>query len=237
MISIVIPAYNEERRIARCLDALARQITAEQIEVIVVNNASSDRTAEIAESFQDRLNVRVVYEPVRRRGAARAAGCAVARGEILFGIDADSVPTPDWVETFVEAFRANPKVVGIAGTTRIEDCNRLTNVVYDFGWPLSLYLYRLFMGHFSLSGHNFAVRRDAYEQAGGFDPTFDALEDVDLTSRVSKIGKIKLLRHPKILISGRRFRKGFLRGLFEYISSYIEIYWLDRGTVEMSSLQ
>ncbi len=237
MLSIIIPVYNEERRIGRCLEALMLQRTTEPMEVIVVDNASTDRTAAIASSFKDRLDVRVVHESHRTRGAARAAGCAAARGEFLFGIDADSIVPPGWAQAFIDRFASDPRIVGIAGLSSIDDCTPTINAVYKVFWPLSVYIFWLMHGYHSLSGHNFAVRRWAYDRAGGFDPTFDALEDVDLSQRIRKFGKTSLIRTPKILVSGRRFQHGFFRGWWEYIRIYMEIYWLKKGTVYLSSLQ
>ena len=74
MISIVIPAYNEEDNIRYCLNAFLNQTTKEQFEIILVDNASSDKTSEIAKTFTDKLNVNVLGDPIKGRGHARSLG-------------------------------------------------------------------------------------------------------------------------------------------------------------------
>lgn len=103
-VSIVIPAYNEESHLAACLEAIAAQ-TVRPFEVIVVDNASTDRTVEIARSYPF---VRLLHE--RRRGAvhARDRGFNAARGEIIGRIDVDSLLASDWVENVQRAFSERP---------------------------------------------------------------------------------------------------------------------------------
>src|SRR5689334_24868672 len=85
--SVVIPAYNEERFIGECLRSLAEQDFAGGVEVVVVDNNCTDRTAEIARSY----GAVVVSEDVPGVCAARHRGSAVARGEIVVSSDADAV--------------------------------------------------------------------------------------------------------------------------------------------------
>src|SRR5579885_2506952 len=93
-ISLVIPAHNEESHLAACLDAVAAQ-TVRPFEVIVVDNNSSDATAEVARSYSF---VRVVREPRQGLAFARDAGFDAARGELIGRIDADTLLPPNWVE-------------------------------------------------------------------------------------------------------------------------------------------
>src|SRR3989344_4845448 len=87
MISIVIIAYNEKKDIASCLMAMSKQTYREPFEVIVVDNASTDHTPEIAQSFVERLPLRVIREEHKGRGAARARGFGEAKGEIILSTD------------------------------------------------------------------------------------------------------------------------------------------------------
>lgn len=84
------------------------------------------------------------------------------------------------------------------------------------GMPLSLHAYRLIIGHYMLTGANFAIRRKAYEAAGGFDPKQDMLDDVDLSFRVNKVGRIIYLKEPKVLTEGDIFGPGYLQGFWHY---------------------
>ncbi len=103
-LSLVIPAYNEERHLAACLDAVSRQAVMPS-EVIVVDNNSTDRTAEIARSYPF---VRVVQEPRQGIVFARNAGFDAARGDIIGRIDADTIIPSDWTKHVLAFFcRAN----------------------------------------------------------------------------------------------------------------------------------
>jgi glycosyltransferase involved in cell wall biosynthesis len=110
-ISIVIPAYNEERYLGDCLEAIARQTVAPD-EVIVVDNNSTDRTAEIARSFPF---VTIVSESAQGRGHAYSAGMNAAKGDIVGRINGDSKIHPDWVQRVRQNFQSDPRLGGLTG--------------------------------------------------------------------------------------------------------------------------
>ncbi|MBI3255845.1 MAG: glycosyltransferase [Candidatus Andersenbacteria bacterium] len=97
MISIVIPAYNEAQAISKTLASLVAQDFSGEFEVIVVDNNSSDGTAQVAKAFQDKLNLKVIHEPHQGRGAARAAGFAAAQSRIICSTDADTIVPSNWL--------------------------------------------------------------------------------------------------------------------------------------------
>jgi glycosyltransferase involved in cell wall biosynthesis len=236
-ISIVIPAYNEAENIGACLEALVRQTTAEPFEVIVVDNGSTDRTAGIAREFQDRLSLRVVPEPRKGRGAARATGCRLADGEIIFCTDADTCVPPRWIETFSDVLRAHPDFAGVTGTSRINDCTPYRNWVFNTFMPLAIRANYLIYRHAGLSGFSCAFRKDAYEKCGGFDPQADAYEDLELSTRMSKYGHITFCTQAPVLFSGRRFRGGLIKGCYEYTKTYVEKFFLGKRRVLLSNVK
>ncbi len=228
MLSVVIPAYNEEDYIGKCLKSLAQQQTNEEFEVIVVDNASTDRTADISNNFKDKLNLRVIYEPKKGRGAARAAGCSAAQGDIIFWTDADATPPIDWLQELSQALHSNRNIIAVTTPLKITDCSFFGNFILNLQIIL-MGAYRLIWGHFWLNGFSTAIWKSVYGEAGGFDTHADAQEDTELSRRVRRIGTIKLLPHPRMPVSGRRFQKtGILRGLWEYLSSFISVR-LSRG--------
>ena len=99
-VSIVIPAYNEEGQLALCLDAIARQ-TVKPLEVIVVDNNSTDGTVAVASRYPF---VNLLREPKQGPVYARDRGFNAARGEVIGRLDADSIIAPDWVETVTRIF-------------------------------------------------------------------------------------------------------------------------------------
>ncbi len=108
LVSVVVIAYNEEKRILPCIWSLAEQKTNVSYEVIVVNNASTDRTQEIL----DKCEVKSVYQPLKGVGHARQAGLDVARGKYLFTADADTIYPPKYIDTMLGEL-SKPGVSGV----------------------------------------------------------------------------------------------------------------------------
>ena len=94
LVTVVIPAYNEEDNIIRCIDSLSRSKSGYPFEILVVNNNSSDRTQELL----DRLSVRSVFQPVQGWGAARQKGVDEAKGKYILTGDSDCIYPAGWVE-------------------------------------------------------------------------------------------------------------------------------------------
>ncbi|MGN6099640.1 MAG: glycosyltransferase family 2 protein, partial [Devosia sp.] len=113
-LSFVIPAYNEEALIGPCLQSVLDEIkrSGADAEVVVVNNASVDRTAEIARGFQ---GVRVIDEPKKGIVNARHAGFENSTGELVANIDSDTLVPEGWLTTVVESFARDPKLVCLTG--------------------------------------------------------------------------------------------------------------------------
>lgn len=222
MISVVIPAFNEELTIPNCLVAFVNQNTEEMFEVIVVDNCSTDKTAEVALAFKNRLNLKVIFEKKKGRGAARAKGFKSARGEIIFSTDADTVAPSNWIEKFTGKLDKNTGAV--TGTCKINDCGVITNVLFNLFQPISMRIYSLFFGHYWLSGFSFAIYKDIYEKSGGFNENLNGQEDIDLSFKVSKISKIEFISNLPVIFSGRRFKNGLLKGLFPYVKTFISVF-------------
>lgn len=128
-LSIVIPAYNEEKYLINGLEALSHLMVppGERVELIVVNNASTDRTQRIL----DMLEVYSVFEPKKGITYARARGITAARGEIILQTDADSYVPPRWITRSISLLRQN-KSVAVTGP-----------IVYEASsthWLMLLYL-------------------------------------------------------------------------------------------------
>lgn len=223
--SVVIPAYNEEKYLGRTLNSLVNQQTDINFEVIVVDNNSTDKTSKVAQSFQDKLNLRVILEKKVGRGAARARGFEEAKGEIILSTDSDTLVFPTWVETLASGIKDN--IIATSTSCKITDCSPITNSLFNFIQPVTMMLYRLFLGHFWLSGFSFAILKSSYIKAGGFDTKIQAQEDLDLSFRVAKLGKIKFINKP-VIFSGRRFQDGLLVGFFDYIKTFTEIFILKK---------
>lgn len=157
-VSVVIPARDDAEFLRRALAALdAQQRPAD--EVIVVDNGSSDETAEVARA----AGARVLHEPVQGILRATAAGFDAAHGDILARIDADSVPRPDWIARVEQAFLTPDAPTAYTGPGRFYDIAAAGDwagrTFYLGGYVTWM---TFFLGHAPLFGSNMALRRDAW---------------------------------------------------------------------------
>ena len=159
-VSVVIPALNDAVMLEACLSALALQ-TRTADEIIVVDNGSTDDTAEVAR----RHGATVVPEPRRGIFPATARGFDSAGGDILARLDADSVPPRDWIARIVPPFERNPSLAALTGPG---DFYGSTALVHWLAEHLYIGGYTWFcgmiLGHAPLFGSNLAVRATAWER-------------------------------------------------------------------------
>ncbi|MEJ3403335.1 glycosyltransferase family A protein [Rathayibacter sp. YIM 133350] len=157
-VSVVIPALNDADMLRRCLAALRDQLLLPD-EVIVVDNGSTDDTAQVATD----AGARVILEPVRGIWPAAAAGYDAASCDIIARLDADSVPPVDWLAHIEAEFVTTPEIDALTGPGDFYDGNPilawLGEALYIGGyfWSMSIWL-----GHPPLFGSNFAMRRELW---------------------------------------------------------------------------
>lgn len=221
-VSIVIPACNEEAYLGETLRAVCAQECSE-FEVIVVDNASTDRTAEIARSFP----VTVVSESRKGILFARERGRQEAQGDIIVQLDADCRPPQGWLKTGV-AFFDDPHVVAVSGFYDFYDANLLfrgaSYIVQGVVFRLAhIIVPRLFRRGTHMVGGNAFIRASALEQIGGYNTAilFHG-EDTDTACRLKEAGG-KILYRNSILVqsSARRFSaEGALATMLRYFVNY-----------------
>lgn len=217
MISVIVPAYNEESFIDKCLSSLCNQSFKGKFEAIVVDNNSTDRTKNIAKKFTKKLPLRVVSEPVQGRGAAKCRGASEAKGQIYAYLDADTVVSENWLET-IEIIFADNSVVAVSGPWKIYDMPECFTKWFaqNFQWILHHLPIKIIFGHYPLNGMNMAIKASAYKQSGGINPDLNLHDDFDLARRIHFYGKIKYDRALSVETSGRRFKDGILSGIVSY---------------------
>jgi glycosyltransferase involved in cell wall biosynthesis/uncharacterized membrane protein YbhN (UPF0104 family) len=184
-ISVVIPAYNSADTLPACLQALqAQTFPSDRYEIIVVDDGSTDRTAEIAQQH----GVKLIHQPNAGPAAARNRAAQAARGEILLFTDADCEPFPDWIERMLEPFH-NPQVMGAKGVYRTrqrELVARFVQLEYEDRYArMSRYDHIDFVDTYSA-----AYRRDLFVANGGFDVRFPtaSVEDQEFSFRLARQG-------------------------------------------------
>jgi glycosyltransferase involved in cell wall biosynthesis len=224
----VIPAYNEEHRVAGCLESLREELerTPCEAEVIVVDNASYDRTAEIARSFAD---VTVVREPRKGLVAARNAGFLASSGDLIANIDADTIVPEGWLARVLREFKRNPALVALSGPYIYYDLPLLSRILvrafYAVGFAVYVLNHYVLRVGAMLQGGNFIIRRDALLRAGGFDTSISFYgEDTDIAVRLAKLGRVKWTFSLPMFTSGRRLAK---EGLFVMGVRYaLNFFWM-----------
>jgi len=183
-VSVIVPTWNEGKCLGKCLSSLKRQSLKDNFEVIVVDGGSTDRTVEIAGEYADR----VLVAPDRPVGAARNLGASMSKGDILAFIDADTIASKNWLKTSLESFDSNPMAVGVTGPTIPYEGSRVDEGMYKFArWAQQVSL-RLGFPH--VAGFNCAYRKDAFWRAGGFDEERELSEDVMLSLKIRKQGRV-----------------------------------------------
>src|ERR1035437_5497290 len=137
-ISLIIPAHNEEKYIGTCLEHAIRNSNGKFFEIIVVNNASTDKTAEIAKSYP---GVRVVYEEHKGLTRARQRGFIESRGNILANIDSDTRMPPNWIEQAIDEFKKDKNLVCLSGPYIYYDVSKLKFFLVKIYWILAMPVY------------------------------------------------------------------------------------------------
>jgi hypothetical protein len=183
-VSVVVCAYNAAATLDECLDALLR-LNYPDYEVVVVDDGSTDRTAEVLAGFPA---VRVIRQENRGLAAARNAGLAAATGEVVAYTDADCAADPDWLMLLVGRL-TDAKAAGAGGPNLSPDDGWLAACVAAApGQPHEML--EPDGGAEHLPGCNMAFWRDDLEEIGGFDPRFrTAGDDVDVCWRLLDAGR------------------------------------------------
>ena len=199
-LSVIVPMLNEERTIARTLDAIAAgassaAVTVEVIvEVVVVDGGSSDRS-------RDKARPRCATLLVAPRGLARQmnAGAAATKGDTLIFVHADTLVPPSFAADITAAL-ADPAVVGGRFDLRLDDDAPLLRLI---GWLISA---RSRLSRTGTGDQAIFVRREVFERLGGY-RDIAVCEDLDLARRLKRAGRVACLRS-RVTTSARRWRQG-----------------------------
>jgi glycosyltransferase involved in cell wall biosynthesis len=206
-ISVIVCAHNEEAYISACVGSLLAQ-TRPANEIIVIDNASKDRTGAIARALP---YARVIDEPRKGLVIARERGWRESSGELLVYLDADCRAPLMWLERIERRFKADRALVALSGNYRFYDWDwfgRALIRAYDYTLApathvLAKYLLRIGVVFY---GGNFAVRRTALDSIGGFDTSIEFHgEDTNLGRRLFAHGRVELAYDCYLYTSARRY--------------------------------
>jgi cellulose synthase/poly-beta-1,6-N-acetylglucosamine synthase-like glycosyltransferase len=227
-VSIIVPAYNEEKYIRTTLQSLTelQKIATVPVEIIVCDNGSTDNTTAIIAEFP---NVILTHENnLRGANAARQGAFKQSTGTIIAAVDADCIPDHQWVTNALHYF-TNPQVISVAGIYVYENTFWLapvinwlqTSLVYVFHFVA----HNIFHGGGVMIGGNAWYRREALEKIGGFETSIPFWgDDAHTAKMLAPHGKMIYTPNVRVLSSSRRFTiNGPLKTQMHYLLNYLWI--------------
>lgn len=230
-ISLVIPAHNEENYIGTCMSHALNNANGKFSEVIVVDNASSDRTRQVAEqAAKNAQNVRVVHEHRKGPAHARQRGFEEAKGDIVAYIDADTRMPTGWSDTIVSEFKNDPNLVCLSGPYIYHDIPKWQQPILSAYWYAMAMPVYFAVGYMAIGG-NLAIRRDTLQKMSGFDTSVPFYgDDTNLARRANQYGKVKFKPSFVMHTSARRLEgQGLLKTLALYNINYFSQVFMHRA--------
>lgn len=234
--AVLITAHNEENYIGNVLTSLEAQTVARSsFDVVVVDNASSDRTAEIAKNW----GAIVVSEP--KKGIPFALNCGYsyiqnASYDWVLQTDADAVVSSKWVESFINAAKSG-RYVGLTGPVYFNDIPAILQVFTRSFYGLFITVQRFLGGYTQFTGSNMAMDMKAYQSLGGIDTTYFISADVELSKRFSTLGRIGYSNGMVVGVSSRRLRKQPLKALYLYARGLFDAIRGKSSTIRLDDVR
>ncbi len=227
-ISLLICAYNEEKYIGNCLNFVIKNSDNLFYEIIVVDNASTDKTAAIVANFK-KHNIKLVTEKEKGLTKARQRAFLEAQGDILAFIDADTQMSKGWVKQIINEYKKNLNLVCLSGPYVYYDTNKFHKLFVKMYWYLLAIPSYWLIGYMVVGG-NFVIKKEILKKMGGFDEKIKFYgEDTNIARRASRFGKVKF--HPSFIMptSARRFSKeSTLKTAVVYVLNFISEIVLHR---------
>lgn len=205
IISVVVPAYNEENFVGDCLDCLKAQDFTHPFEIILIDNSSQDKTAEIAQ----KKKVKVVKESQKGVIFALSTGVKHAQAPLIAFTDADCRPHPQWLSGLYRHFEENPNLDAVGGVFSFFDGSKLLDF---FAWVTRSW-------NWHLSGGNMSIRKASLERIGGLKPAVNFGFDTELSLRLQKQGTMLIDPQNIMPTSARRFNHNLFKTLFTYLTN------------------
>jgi glycosyltransferase involved in cell wall biosynthesis len=227
LITVVIPAYNEEKLLPKCLEALKNQAFQKPYEVVLVDNFSSDKTANIGKNF----GCRVVKETKKGQIFAKQRGCMEARGEIIAVLDADCIPATNWLSVIYEKLKKEINAGAITNLYAFDKNTPLWHKIHDIFLMRPVFKIEHVLLHSGrVIGGNVAFRKENFLKVGGYNIKSNSIaeSELGLASRLGKIGKIKHVQQMIVKTDSRVLERGFWCFVNKYYISYLSSYLLSR---------
>ena len=216
-VGLVVPAYNEQKRIAETLKNLCKQDYT-PCEIVVVDNNSKDDTYAIAQGF----DVKVVQEQQQGYIYAVNRGAKELNVDYIAICDADTLYPENWVSQMVAVFQKQPDVVAVYGSASTYDAGPFQNKVNTWLYTGFLFLSKC-LGLHNTSGFNFMMKQDVFHKVGGYDPNYKKMSpDIELGKRIGQQGKILFKPSITVASSFRRYQEG---GALQTQWMFLKSWW------------
>lgn len=215
IFSVIIPAYNEEKLLPSCLKSVLNQdFPKNKYEVIVVNNASTDKTPQIAKAY----GVKVINEPKKGFVFARSAGLKEAKGKYIVNLDADCTVPKNWLKKINLVFQKNSKTALVTGPCITVYSNHKHSRLDYFNATILDLCQRIFKVCLCYYGGNVAIKKPLLLRIGAYDLRFPMADQISLLKRIKKAGGKNVLDKDLVVLhSGRRTEKRMLKFLFQEV--------------------
>lgn len=226
-VSIVIPVYNEEKRIKDCIESLINQ-SEKPDEIIVIDNNCTDKTIEIAKKYKE-----VTVYKENRQGIlfARNAGFNKAKCEIIARSDADTILPIDWIKKIKQSFLKNKDIIAVSTPVFIYDFKNAER--FAFFYYIYMFVPLIMISHYPLVGPSMAIKRSVWEKIKN-DLCFDQVkvhEDIDVSFHAKKLGIIYHDKTNLVMTSGRRLIHNPSSFFGEYTFRFFKMYWNHRHLI------
>ncbi len=187
-LSVIIPAYNEEALIGKCLESLLNQdLDKKFFEVIVVDNASTDSTSQIAKRYLFRL----IKEPRKSVVIARQTGVEASRGRIIVSADADTFYPSNWLARIKKDFDTNPDIIALVGWIYYRGTPHWFNILNGLNQEINYFLSQHGKKFPLAFAANLAFKKEALEKTGGYPAYLPELGDQQyLLFKFFNMGKV-----------------------------------------------
>ncbi len=195
-VSVIVPAYNAQKFIGKCIEALlAQKYQRENYEIIVIDDGSTDRTSDIVRTYP----VKYIFQKNKGPAAARNAGAKEAKGEIILFTDSDCIPFDNWIEEMVKPFD-DTEIMAVKGAYKTNQKSiiaRFAQLEFEERFEMLKKAGSIDM----VDTYSAGYRKDIFLQMGGFDVNFPVAnnEDTELSYRMSKLG-YKMVFNPEAIV-------------------------------------
>jgi len=220
MLSIIIPTLNEENYLPILLDSIRNQ-GFKDLEIIIADAGSEDKTIEIAKGF----GCKIIKGGLPARG--RNEGAKVARGNLFLFLDADTILPEDFFEKALKEFKErNLDIASFCLEAKTK--SKFKKILFDAFYNLPILILEKILAH---GAQAILVKKEIFEKVGGFDEEIKFAEDHSFMRKAKKFGKFGILRTVRAFSSLRRFeREGFIKTYLKYLLA--EIYMIFFGDIK-----